>query len=115
MTDGEKLFVTVNYAFNYDGGIFDHIVQFDILTQFFEHRNNLEGFVSDEEGDRVEEYSEVAVLIDRLYQGFENKDIPDVVNSYLHKYQMYEILAEYNAPLSDEALKYKQQLLEGKV
>ena len=111
MTEGEKLFVTAHYAFNYDEGHFDHLIQFDILTQFFEHRNNLQGFISDEQGDRVEEYSEVAILMDSLYEAFDNRDIPGTVNRYLHEFEMYEILAQYNAPLSEEALKYKQELL----
>lgn len=114
MKEGHKLFVTTNYAFNYDDSYFAHLTQFDILTQFFEHRNNLQGFISDEEGDRVEEYSDVAILMDDLYEGFDNRDIPRVVNKYLHKFEMYEILAEYNSPLEGEALIFKEQLLKAK-
>jgi len=114
MTDGEKLFVTANYAFNYNDGHYDHLFQFDILTQFFEHRNNLKGFVSDEEGDRVETDSEVDILMNDLYKGFDNKNIPEVVNEYLHRFKMYETLVEYNAPLGPEALQYKEELLKEK-
>lgn len=111
MTDGEKLFVTVNYGFNYDESHFEHLFQFDILTQFFEHRNNLEGFVSDEDGDRIEDYSEVALLVDDIHKAFDNRDIPGIVIKYLHDFEMYEILAEYNAPLSPQGLKYRDELL----
>jgi len=112
MTDGERLFVTAHYAFNYDESHYDHLFQFDILTQFFEHRNNLKGFISDEEGDRVEEGSEVAILINDLYEAFDNKNIPKVVNEYLHLFEMYTVLEEYNTPLGPEALQYKEELLK---
>lgn len=114
MTDGERLFLTANYAFNYEAEQFDHLMEFDILTQFFEHRNNLEGFVSDEEGDRIEEYSEVAILLDSFYEAFDNKNIPGVVNKHLHHFEMYEVLAEYNSPLSKEGEELKKELLKSR-
>lgn len=111
MTDGERLFVTTHYAFNYDESHYEHLFQFDVLTQFFEHRNNLKGYISDEEGARVEEGSEVDLLINDIYEAFDNRDIPGLVNDYLHKFEMYEILAQYNAPLSIEGEKYRDELL----
>ena len=115
MKEGHKLFVTAHYAFNYDESHYDHLMQFDILTQFFEHRNNLQGYVDDEKGPRVEEGSDVAILIDALHKGFDNKDIPGVVDKYLHDFEMYEVLAEYHSPLEEEALKYKEELLQGEI
>lgn len=111
MTDGSKLYVTVNFAFNYNQGHLDHLVQFDILTQFFEHRNNLEGYIEDEEGARIEEGSEVDILTNRIYEAFDNKCIPELVVELLKEYEMYEILAEYHKPLCEEALKFKEELL----
>lgn len=113
MKEGQKLFVTAHYAFNYDESLFKHLRQFDILTQFFEHRNGLEGFISDEDGDRVEEFSEVANLLDNLYEAFENRDVPKLVKKYLIEFEMYEILAEYESPLEGEAILYRDQLLNG--
>ena len=115
MKEGHKLFITAYYAFKYDDSHYEHIMQFDILTQFFEHRNNLKGYINDEDGPRVEEGSDVAILMDDLYKGFENHNIPEVVEKYLHEYEMYEVLAEYNSPLSEEALNYKKELLTQEV
>lgn len=111
MTDGHKIFLTAHYAFNYNESHYDHLEEFDVITQFFEHRNNLEGIVEDEYGLRIEEYSDIAIITDSLYEGFENKNIPKVVEKYLHMYEMYEVLAEYVAPLTKEALNYKQELI----
>ena len=111
MKEGHKLYVTAHYSFSYDDSMWNHLTQFDILTQFFEHRNNLEGFVEDEEGPRVEENSEVSILIDDLHKGFEDRNIPGVVEKYLLKFEMYEILSEYHSPLEGEALEYKEELL----
>lgn len=111
MTEGHKLYLTAHFAFNYDESQFNHLVQFDILTQFFEKRNNLQGFIDDEDGPRIEEYSDVAILMDALYEGFDNRDVPKVVEGYLLKFEMYTTLVEYHAPLDEEALKYKEELL----
>jgi len=112
MTEGIKLYVTVKYAFNYELTLWDHLVQFDILTQFFEKRNNLQGFISDEEGDRIEENSEVAILVDCLYDSFRTKNVYEVVEQLLLDYEMYEILAEFTSELCEKAKTYKQQLLK---
>lgn len=111
ITDGEKLFVTAHYSFNYNESQWDHLVQFDILTQFFEHRNGLEGYISDEKGDRIEQGSDIDILTTDLHNGFEDKSIPGVVEKYLHKFEMYEVLSDYFSPLGEEALKYKEELL----
>lgn len=111
MTDGEKLFVTAHYAFNYDGSHYEHIHQFDILTQFFEHRNGLEGYICDEDGPRVEEGSDVDILMNNIYKAFDIRDIPRLVEYYLKEFEMYQVLAEYNAPLSIEAQQYRDELL----
>lgn len=113
MKDGHKLFITAHYAFNYDEGHYDHLMQFDILTQFFEHRNGLEGYIDDEDGPRVEEFSEVDTLMQRLYKGFDSRDVPRVVKQLLLEYEMYEILAEYDSPLEGEAILYREQLTTG--
>tara|TARA_R110000868_G_scaffold74337_13_gene215067 strand:+ start:41232 stop:41585 length:354 start_codon:yes stop_codon:yes gene_type:complete len=112
MKDGQKLFVTANYGFDYNRGHLDHLVTFDILTQFFEHRNNLKGFVKDEDGDmHIAEGSEVSILIDALYRGFDEKNVPKVVETYLLKFEMYTTLSEYHAPLEGEAITYREELL----
>lgn len=112
MKEGQKLFVTVHHAFNYNESQWDHLPQFDILTQFFEHRNNLKGYVSDDKGDRIEEGSDVAILVDNLYKSFDEKNIPKFVEKCLHDFEMYEILSEYHSPLEPEAIQYKEELLK---
>lgn len=112
MTEGEKLYITAHYGFDYNNSYYDNLIQFDILTQFFEHRNNLQGFISDEQGDRIEEYSEVAILMDSLYEAFDNRDIPGTVNRYLHEFEMYEVLKDYSEPTSIEGLLFKEELKE---
>lgn len=111
ITDGHKLFLTAHYAFKYNESYYTHLMQFDVLEQFFEHRNNMEGYISDEKGDYIRQYSEVDILMEDLYEGFGNKNIPEVVERYLHKFEMYEVLAEYHKPLSVEALIHKEELL----
>lgn len=95
MTDGKKLFITVHDFFDYNKSHWEHIQQFDILTQFFEHRNNLEGYVPDNSGGKIILGSEVDLLTTALYEAFDAKNIPGVVEKYLHKFEMYEVLAEY--------------------
>lgn len=111
MKVGHKLFVTVNYGFDYSKGQLHHLLIFDILTQFFEHRNNLKGFIEDEEGPKLVEGSEVAGILDSFYEGFDNKNVPKVVEDYLLEFEMYEVLAEYHSPLEGEAIAYKEELL----
>lgn len=115
MKEGHKLYVTAHFAFNYNESHYDHLMQFDILTQFFEHRNNLQGYVDDEDGPRIEKGSEVDILTDRLYNAFDVKNVPKIVEELLHEFEMYEILAEYTSPLDEEALKYKEELLTEKI
>jgi uncharacterized protein YutD len=114
LTEGSKLYITANYAFDYNKGVVSHLYQLDIITQWFENKLNLKGFVSDEEGDRVEDESDVSNLMDALYEGFFRGDIPSVVIKYLLDYELYEILAEYHAPIVGEALKYKTELIKAK-
>lgn len=111
MKDGHRLYVTAHYAFNYDDEKLAHMYPFDALTQFFEKRMNLRGFISDEEGDRLEEGSEVDILIESLYEAFDNRDIPGLIERLLHDYEMYEILAEYHSPLEGAALDFKNDLV----
>jgi len=112
MNDGEKLYITAHYAFNYEDSQLKHLMQFDILTQFFEHRNNLKGFINDEKGARVVVGSEIAVLMDSLYEAFDNKDIPGLVKKYLLAYEMYHTLVDFHEPLSIEGLALKKELQE---
>lgn len=110
MTNGERLFLTCNYGFKYDKGHATNFRCIDFVTQFFEHRNNLEGYISDEEGERIEENSELSVIIDRLYRGIDDRNIPQVVETMLHEFEMYETLSEYHAPLSEEGQEHKEIL-----
>ena len=72
-----------------------HIAAFDCILQFFEHRNNIEGYIDDKKGSHIEEYSELAVLNNQMYWAFEKKDIKGFVKDTLLKYEMYEVLSEY--------------------
>lgn len=114
MTDGHKLFLTVEYSFDYDRSHFYHLAAFDCIAQFFEHRNNLEGYIDDEKGARIEEYSELSDFHDQMYWAFENRNIKGFVKDKLLEYEMYEVLAEYDKPLCSEALKIKKELEYGK-
>jgi hypothetical protein len=110
MIDAHKLFLTVEYSFDYTKSHFHHLAAFDCILQFFEHRNNIKGYIDDEKGARIEEYSELAILNDQMYFAFENKNIKGFVMENLLKYEMYEILAQYNEPLYGKALKIKKEL-----
>ena len=111
MKQGHKLFITANYGFDYNKGIVGNILTFDILTQFFEHNNNLEGFVDSEEGLHIEDGSPVAILVDTLYRSFDERSIPSTIEKLLLDFEMYEVLIEYKSPLDEEGLAYKEQLL----
>ena len=110
MKEGQRLFVLANYAFNYDDDLYAHVYQFDMIGQFFEKHASMTGFVSDEQGDRLDNDSEIAELIDNLYAGFANRDVPKVVKDYLLAYEMYEMLVEYTSELEGEAILFKEEL-----
>lgn len=110
MSEGERLFLTCHYGLRYDLGHLGNLSCIDFISQFFEYRNNLKGYISDKDGDRIEENSELSNLIDRLYKAIDDKDIPKVVEDILHEYEMYETLKEYFSPLSKEGEKHKEIL-----
>jgi hypothetical protein len=110
MKDGHKLFITANYAFNYSDHILNHLNEFDVITQFFEHRNNLQGYVEDEEGPRIEEGSDIDILVGQLYAAFDNDSVAAKVEGLLLQYEMYEVLAEYHSPLDSEAIDLRDKL-----
>ena len=83
---------------------------FDCIAQFFEHRNNIEGYIDDEKGPRIEEYSELSIFHDQMYESFENKDIRGFVKKKLLEYEMFEVLMDYDKPLYGVALKLKKEL-----
>ena len=115
INEGKRLFVTSKYAFNYSGSHLGHMVQFEILSQFFEHRNGLEGYVSDEDGGRIEEGSDIDILLSGLYEAFDNKRMPEAVKEILLHYEMYEILKDYNEDdLCPSLTEFKQNLITGK-
>lgn len=110
MTDGHKLFLTVKYSFDYEKSHFYHISAFDCISQFFEHRNDIKGYIDDDKGPRVEEGSDLATFYDEMYLAFDNKDIGGFVKSKLLEYEMYEVVQQLNEPLYGKALKLKEEL-----
>ncbi|MFT6125730.1 MAG: hypothetical protein ACJAVA_000171 [Flavobacteriaceae bacterium] len=110
MTDGHKLFLTVGYSFDYTKSHFHHIAAFDCISQFFEHRNNIKGYIDDEKGPRVEEGSDLAIFYDEMYESFDNGDIGSFVKNKLLEYEMYEVLQQLNEPLYGKALELKKEL-----
>jgi len=114
MTDGHKLFITVNYGFDYSKSKMSHLQEFDILTQFFEHRNNLKGYIDDEDGARFEKGSDTDYLVDYLYSAFDSRKLRAKVGALLLHYEMYEVLAEYHSPLDSEGIKLRDELILSK-
>lgn len=110
ITDGHKLFLTVEYSFDYSKSHFYHIAAFDCILQFFEHRNKIEGYIDDDKGARIEVGSDLCIFNDEMYLAFENKDIKGFVKNKLLEYEMYEVLAEYYKPLKGKALEIKKEL-----
>lgn len=101
MNKGQELLALSKHGLNYNKRYL-HIPNLRAICNIhaiIEEEAELEGYISDDNGSRIEKESETDLLLERLDGAFEKRDVYNQVIKELKKYELYQLLADMEKPL----------------